>query len=182
METTKPSEQRVAVGDGKTQLLCETYIKIKPPMSEIIKETYSAEITDYTVFNDQVLVKGIIDHTFYYQHPHGIKAQDDENGDNGKVRGSNSGEYQEEKVDEFKCLDGWGNLVNFYGGIVHFHRQFFEFTGNVEIVGVIPGDVCTGTAQITHFDLFEATELEDTGLISGGLQTFKIDVALTATR
>jgi len=58
METTKPSEQRVTVGDGKTQLLCETYIKIKPPMSEIIRELHTAAITDYTVFNDQPWAMG----------------------------------------------------------------------------------------------------------------------------
>ncbi|GMA97860.1 SPOCS domain-containing protein [Pelosinus sp. IPA-1] len=179
MEIINPTELRQVVGNGTAQLLCETYIKIKPPMSKIIRELFTAEITDYTVFNDKVLVKGAVEHTFYYLHPHGKKSQDEQNEEGKKDRDS---EASEEKTDEFKCLDGWGSLVECYGGIVHFHQQLFEFTGPVAIPGVIPGDVITGTAQVTDYDYFAACEIEPNGLISGGTQTFKIDVTLKATR
>jgi hypothetical protein len=179
MEMTKTPEQGRAVGDGKAQLLCETYIAIKPPMSKIISESYTAEITDYTVFADEVLVKGTVEHTFYYLHPHGKKTTaDQEDGGNNR----NSAATSEQKIDEFKLLNGWGSLVDSSSGIIHFHQQVFEFTGTVAIKDVIVTDVVTGSAHVKNYDVFDATEVEDNGLISGGKQTFKIDVALSATR
>jgi hypothetical protein len=179
MEMTTTSEQGRAVGEGKAQLLCETYIAVKPPMSKIISESYKAEIVDYTVFADEVLVKGTVDHTFYYLHPHGKKVvADQDNGSNNR----DSTATGDEKTDEFKLLNGWGSLVDSSNGIIHFHQQIFEFTGTVAIKDVIATDIVTGSANVKNYDVFDATVIADNGLISGGKQTFKIDVALLATR
>jgi hypothetical protein len=179
MEMTRTPEQGRAIGDGKTQLLCETYIAVKPPMSKIISEEYAAEITDYTVFPDEVLVKGTVEHTFYYLHPHGKKANN-EQAEEGNNRDSEA--TNEEKIDAFKMLNGWGSLVDSSSGIIHFHQQVFEFTGTVPIKDVIATDIVTGNAEVKNYDVFDVIEKQDNGLISGGKQTFKIDVALTATR
>lgn len=70
MVATNPFEQGQVVGEGKTQLICETFFNVEPPMSKIIGESYEVQITDSTVFYDRVLVKGIVEKTFYYKHPH----------------------------------------------------------------------------------------------------------------
>jgi hypothetical protein len=190
---------RQLVGQGKTQLLCETYINIKPPMSQIIRETYNVAVADYTVFADQVVVKGTVEKTIYYLHPHGKKASNDQEEDdaskdskdeNGKDddksgEGKEKEESQDQSAppDEFKCLNSWGQLLDSYGGIVHFNQQIFEFMGTVAIAAVVPGDTCTvDLAEVKDYETFVPTTIENTGLISGGTQVFKIDIAVTATR
>lgn len=177
MESTKQAEQRAVVGTGSTQLLCETSIQLKPPMSRIIREEYTAEITDNTVFNGKVLFKGKAEHMLYYLHVHGKKANNEQ-----KEGGESNRDSDVETEDEFKVFDGEGALVDSSRGIVHFHQQFFEFTGTAEIKDVIPTDVVTGTARVAEYDDFTASVVDDNGVISGGKQMFKIDVALTATR
>lgn len=171
MESTKQAGQRAVV--GSTQLPCETYIQLKPPMSMIIREKYTAEITDNTVFKEKALFKGKVEHMIYYLHVHGKKANNEQKEDGESNRDSDA-----ETVDEFKVYDGEGTLVDTLRGIVHFHQQFFEFTGTADITGVVPNDVVTGTANITY-DPFIATVVDDNGLISGGEQKFYIDVTLT---
>ena len=196
-------DKRQLVGEGKTQLLCETYVNIKPPMSRIIRESYNVEVSDYTVLNDKVLVKGTVEKTFYYQHPHGKKSQSDQNkdgdnkednkGDNPQGEAKKEGENNEStkkedknnestKPDEFKCLNSWGELVDSYAGIVHFNHQVFAFTGTVDIPGVLPGDECTVEAAVNEYAPFAAIGAENNDLIKEGTHAFKIDIALKATR
>ncbi len=194
METTNSNAPRQAIGEGSTQLLCETFVVIKPPMSKIIKEVYDVEVTDFTLFNDKVIFMGTVEKTFYYNHPHlnnnkrGSSDSDSDSSDNG-----------DELTDEFKCLDGWGQLDDYYGGIVHFHNQIFQFKGTVEIPGVVPGDsIEVVRAEVAESHPFEAVALasdddddddddnndpvDENGLIHAGRQMFKINVVLCATR
>ena len=190
MVDTNPTGPRQLIGEGKIQLLCETYVNVKPPMSRIIRESYNVEVSDYTVLNDQVLVKGIVEKTFYYQHPHGKKGKNNQNEDSDNKEDKSQEENKKEdkssestKPDEFKCLNSWGQLVDSYAGIVHFNHQVFEFTGTVEIPGVLPGDVCTvEMAAVNEYGSFVALGAENNDLIKEGTHPFKIDVALKATR
>ena len=181
MENIKSSELRAptAVGKGSTQLLSETYIKLKPPMLKILNETWDAKVTDYTVLGEDVLVKGLVEHTFHYLHPHGKKSQSEQKEDGNKRESE-----QAEQTDEFKVLNGWGGLVEFSSGIIHFHQQVFEFKGTVSLggSGLMASDTITPVAKITDFDVFNAADIADNGLINGGSQTFKIDISLVATR
>jgi len=195
------------VGKGKTQLLCETYINIKPPMSQVLRETYSVTIAETTVFADQVVVKGNVEKTLYYLHPHGKKAsndgqeeanKDEANKDEANKDEANKDEKaqddkdddkkdqakeEEKQSDAFKCLNSWGQLLDSYGGIVHFNQQIFEFMGTVAIAGVVPGDTVTvEQAAVNEYESFAATTVENNGLTSGGTQVFKIDIAVTATK
>lgn len=90
------------VGQGKTQLLCETRFSVKPAMSRVLGELYDVEITDYTVFIDRVLVKGIVEKSFFYKHPHLGKRnsnKNDEKKDDGKKE---EGKNKSDKKDENK--------------------------------------------------------------------------------
>lgn len=159
---------------GSTQLLCETYMTCKPPMSTIIAEGWTAKITDTTVFTGKVVVKGQVEHTFQYLHPHGKKASNEQEENNRESESSDA-----EKTDTLNVLEGGlVELLDVSSGIIHFHQQVFEFTGTVTM-DVQEGAAVTGVATVKEYDAFEATETEDTGLISGGEQTFKIDITLS---
>jgi DNA mismatch repair ATPase MutL len=263
VETIQSFEKMQVVGKGRTQLLFETSFNVNPPMSKIIGESYDVEITDYTVFNDRVLIKGTVEKTLYYKHPHGKKGQNDEadskkdnneEADNNEEQSdkkdeeskddsatselkksfhffskkrknarkeevnnkeekseknkeqkseknkeqksekkdseskNNSGISESaEKTDEFKCLNGWGQVLDSSNGIVHFNQQVSEFSGTVEIPGVMPGDYC-------HVELVEASNCDpfvaaaaasgnnNGGLIEAGTQLFALDVVLVAAR
>jgi len=94
MATTQ-CEQVQVVGEGRTQLLFETVFKIKPPMSKPLGESYDVQITDQTIFNDRVLIKGTVEKTLYYQHPHGKKGNSNQKGDNNQ-KGDQSDNNEEE--------------------------------------------------------------------------------------
>lgn len=177
MEATNPSPQPFEVGVGSTQLICETSFQVKPPLSKIIREEYTAEITDATVFNDKVLFTGKAEHMIYYLHAHGKKSNND-----NKQEGDSNRSSDEEPADEFKVFDGSGALVDSSRGIVHFHQQVFEFTGTTEIKGVVPTDVVVGTAKVSEYDNFTAIAADESGVVSGGKKIFKINVDLSATR
>jgi len=254
MVTTEPFEQMQVVGKGRTQLLFETTFKIKPPMSKLITEAYDVEITDYTVLTDRVQIKGTVEKTFYYQHPHlgkkGKNSQKNESNNKeeqsqkkeaGSRNDSATSEYDatvqflskfEKKSkkhnkednsqkkeaenkndsvtpDDLKCITGSGKVVNSYNGIVHFFHQVFDFSGNVEIPGVMPGDYCQiELAEARDYGTFVPVEDDNTtsdntksdntmndstisdntkseeknGLIKEGRQMFQIEVVLTAVR
>lgn len=184
MAAAKSDAPRQVIGEGSTQLLCETFVNIKPPMSNMTKELYDVEITDYTLFNDKVIFIGNAKKTFYYNHPHFSRKSSHSKSSNKKESSSSASSTSDKQSDEFKCLDGWGQLVDSYGGTTHFHNQFFEFKGTVVIPGVMPGDsVEVEKAEIIECHPFEATSIdEDNGLIHAGRQMFKINVVLKATR
>jgi len=73
MKITQPMKARYVVGRGSTQLLFESSFDVKPPMSTTVGESYEVEVTNYTAFNDRVLIKGTLNKTLYYKHPHGQK-------------------------------------------------------------------------------------------------------------
>ncbi|NLI14059.1 MAG: DUF3794 domain-containing protein, partial [Peptococcaceae bacterium] len=172
MVNSRLFEQCQVVGEGRTQLLCETFLNVKPPMSKIIGESYDVQIADYTVFNDRVLVKGIVEKTFYYKHPHIGKSEEDsqkEATDKSNVQIVNKQNSKEEKkkdcestekqkkTNKFKCLDGWCKHIESYNGIVHFYQQKLEFAGTVEIPGIMPGDSCqVDLAEVKDYDAFVA--------------------------
>lgn len=253
MENTQSLEKMHIVGKGRTQLLFETSFNVKPPMSKIIGESYDVEITDYNVFNDRVLIKGTVEKTLYYKHPHGKKGQNnkaDNNNDNNKKADNNEKEFEKnndesqddsttseskksfhlfskkrkntrkeevnnkeekseknkeqasnkkdeesknssaasdsEKTDEFKCLNGWGQVLDSSNGIVHFNQQVSEFSGTVEIPGIMPGDYCqVELVEASNCDSFIAAAVDsgnNNGLIEAGTQLFAIDVVLVAAR
>lgn len=96
MVTTNPLEQGQIVGKGKARLLCETRFNFEPSMSKIIGETYDVRISDCTVFNGRVLVKGIVEKTCYYKHPHLGKKNNNEKED-GKKDDNNKEDCKEEE-------------------------------------------------------------------------------------
>ena len=180
MENPTLTEQKPTSLRGTTQLLCETYIELKPPMSELLAETWVAEITGSSIYENGVLVTGQLTHTFQYLHPHGQKSNDDQQDKNDKKRASSS-----EVIERFGILsgNGGGELVTSSSGIVHFHQHVSNFTGNISMPSVELNHVIAGkaTVQVTPAPTFAATVIEDNGLISGGEKTFKIDLVITAT-
>ncbi len=106
MVNTIASTGERIVGQGRTQLLCETSFSVKPAMSRVLGELYDVEITDYTVFIDKVLVKGIVEKSFFYKHPHLGKRNG--NRDDGKKDDGKKGDEKREagKRDDEKSRDG----------------------------------------------------------------------------
>jgi hypothetical protein len=271
METTHPVEKMQVVGKGSTQLLFETSFYIQPPMSKIVGESYDVEVTDFTILDEKVLVKGIVEKTLYYKHPHlgkkgNNKQQDSANSDKkdasenagsedtkdskeaetadsadesksksvksklknvyGKFsrrskKGKNSQEENSnqsnqekngednqeqsqkneqenkkgsENTDEFKCLNGWGQVLDSSHGIVHFYQQVSEFSSTVDIPGAMPGDSChIELAEVKNCEPFIATaagsennESKDNNsnnsLITTGTQMFSLDIVVVAAR
>ena len=83
------------VGEGSTQLLCETYFNIDPPLTKVLEQRFEVVITDYTVFVDKVMFKGLVEKSLIYKHPHLKKKFDkmkDENKDENKKDDSNKNE------------------------------------------------------------------------------------------
>lgn len=91
-----PLEDEFLVGQGSSQLLFETRFNVKPPMSHVIGEKFDVEIKEYTVFADKVLVKGIVEKSFFYKHPHvGKKA--DRKKDEGQKEGGKEDKKEEDR-------------------------------------------------------------------------------------
>ncbi|KJS15085.1 MAG: hypothetical protein VR69_15240 [Peptococcaceae bacterium BRH_c4b] len=106
MVNTIASKDERIVGQGRTQLLCETRFSVKPAMSRVLGELYDVEITDYTTFIDKVLVKGIVEKSFFYKHPH-LGKRDGNKNDGKKDDGKKDDEKREAgKRDDGKRDDG----------------------------------------------------------------------------
>jgi len=178
--TTLTEEKQINSLRGTTQLLCETYIELKPPMSELLAETWVAEITDSSIYENGVLVTGQLTHTFQYLHPHGQKSNDDQQDQKDKKRANDT-----EQLERFSVLsgNGGGELISSSKGIVHFHQQVLNFAGNIAMPSIGLSHVITGKAavQVAPVPVFVAHVIEDNGLVSGGKKTFKLDIAITAT-
>lgn len=111
---------------GRTQLLIESNVNIKPPMAKILNETYDVQLEGYTVFKDKVLVKGIVEKTFFFKHPHLGKKEDDKKGNDkkgakqkgDKKKGDKGEENENKHKKDKKSKSNWyasSDWLNFLG-------------------------------------------------------------------
>lgn len=121
MISASPSRNERVVGEGITQLLFESRFKVKPSMSKVLGEKFDVEITDYTVFFDKVLVKGIVEQTVFYMHPHLGKKEDNNKKDGSKNDESKTdgNKNNEDKKTEKKRIDS--------------HFDFFKWVSEYQV-------------------------------------------------
>ena len=97
------------VGEGSTQLYCETHFNIDPPLKKVLEQRFEVVITEYTVFVDKVMFKGFVEKSLIYKHPHlkkkfdkakDEKKRDDYNRDVGKDDANTGSEKKNDTKNE----------------------------------------------------------------------------------
>ncbi|MCE5286455.1 MAG: hypothetical protein LLG02_11510 [Pelosinus sp.] len=174
MENTKSTELR-AIADGKRTFTAESYMEFKPPMAQVITSSigWDYEFTKFIPSTDSVFFEITVNHFFQYLHPHGKKAQNEDQ----KEGGNRQDDEKKETGDTLEVFDGSGELVDTSNGIIHFHQQQFVFRGAVDMTGVTTATKVKGLAVIDRQEP-KFTNIEANGLISGGSQNFAVAVTI----
>ncbi|GAB6182029.1 hypothetical protein JCM14036_33480 [Desulfotomaculum defluvii] len=182
------------VYQGSTKVICESITKVKPPMSKIVGEKFDAKVTHYITFCDKVLVKGIIEKTVLYLHPHFHHQKDDQcqkddgknkkrdhnekgNNKDGKQKGCQD-ECKKDIIDykKFAC-----KRVDYQEGIVHFFEDTYEFTAVINVPGVKAGDICKFNVfdvKVKDVSDFFVMDRDKKGLVTKGKEFFLLDVRI----
>lgn len=172
------SQSADVVYQGSTQVVCEAITNVKPPMSKIVGEKFDARVTHYITFCDKVLVKGIIEKTVLYLHPHLHQQGYDQCQEDDRKYKDCQDECKKDIVNykKFSC-----KKVDSYGGIVHFFEDVYEFTAVVSVPGVKVGDICmfdVFDVKVKDVSDFFALDCDKKGLVTKGKEFFLLDLRI----
>ncbi|MEG6522507.1 SPOCS domain-containing protein [Desulfotomaculum sp. 1211_IL3151] len=171
------SQSADVVYQGCTQVVCEAISHVKPPMSKIVGENFDAKVTHYITFCDKILVKGTIERTVLYLHPHHHKENQCCN-----QKGHNKNDCHDEcKNNSINCKKFSCKQVDCYGGIVHFFENIYEFTAVVNVPGIRAGDICKFNVfdvKIKDVSDFFALDCDKNGLVTKGKEFFLLDIRI----
>ena len=200
------------IGEASTHLLCEIHFNVDPPLAKVLEQRFDVVITDYTVFVDKVMFKGLVEKSIIYKHTHLKKKfdrmkdenkRDNDNKNEGRDAGNSSGgkkddakkegtdkfdlKHEYEKKDtknkELHCSQGWLVRLDTNDGIVHFYEELLQFVGTFEICGVVPGDTCHfAVAEVRDYEAIIPTETDNNGLVRAASQMFIITVEVYVSR
>lgn len=170
------SNYECETGCGRVQLLCESVVNVKPPMTKIVGERFKVNIVDYITFAGHVVVKGYVEKLTMYLHEHDHKKgrQDDYDGD-GKNRGK---KCKEQDMEDCKTYfkKSYCEQVECVEGVVHYLESIMKFNAVVEIPGVKCGDCCKVTAKVKDLSDFEALDYDEKGHCTVGRENYILDV------
>ena len=191
---------------GSTQIVCESVMTVKPPMSKIVGEKFDAKVTKYATLHDKVLVKGFVEKTIMYLHPHFHHQKDDhcqkddgkddrkkdrdekdckkdgkcdDRKDDSKKNGKCDDRKDDSKKDGVNIKTVSCKRVDSIEGIVHFLEDVFEFTAVIDVPGVRSGDICkfdVFDVKVKDVSDFIVLDRDKKGLVTKGKELFLLDI------
>ncbi|SHK59178.1 SPOCS domain-containing protein [Desulforamulus aeronauticus] len=158
---------------GRVQLLCESVVHVKPPMTKIVGERFKVNITDYTTYSGNVVVKGCVEKITMYLHEHDHK--NEECCKNSKHDCKKDCDCDSNDCDTY-LKKSFCKQVKCNEGVVHYLESIMEFNAVVEIPCVKCGDHCHVTAKVKDIGDFVAIECDKKGHVTIGKENYILDV------